>query len=343
MSTVYFIPIASYDNTKLISASARKLLERVIQDNQIKLAKKIPLKVHFGENGNTTYIMPHNFQGIFDYLIENNIESSFIETNAVYSGKRKRKDDHILLAHKHGFTSFPVEIADGDRGHEYNEIESNKKYFKLCKIAKGFEKYKQFIVLSHFKGHRLAGFGGALKQLAMGFASRGGKLEQHADSKPMIMLFSCKKCRACVKYCPVNAIHIGAIPHIKKKVCIGCASCIAVCPHGAILFNIFKLNLSKKFRAKMAEYAYAAQNGKTNIYISFAFNITKHCDCEGHRMEKVAHDFGILASTDPVAIDSACMDIVDKRENRKVFKGREILDYAEKYGIGSKSYSLKEI
>jgi len=341
MSNVYFKPIESYTETEAISCAGRELLNKVITEEKIALEKKVPLKIHFGEKGNTTFITPNNFQGIVDFLKESAVESSFIESNAVYSGQRKREQDHIKLAHEHGFTELPIEIADGDRGHEYDEIEINKKHFQKCKIAKGFAPYKQFIILSHFKGHMLGGYGGALKQLAMGFAARGGKFEQHADSKPMILPFKCKKCGACVKHCPVDAIDIqGFLPHIKKKICVGCASCIAVCPHKAILFNLLKLNLSKKFRAKMSEYAYAAQKDKQFIYITFAFNITKGCDCEGRAMEPVAKDFGVLASTDPVAIDAACMDIVDQREGKPMFKGREILEYSEKIGIGSRTYNL---
>lgn len=343
MANVYFFPIKDYTNKDSIRSASTRLLTELVEKENIALEKTIPLKVHFGEKGNTTFIGPENFDGIIDWLKAKHIESFYIETNAVYSGARKREKDHIRLAHAHGFIQLPVVIADGDRGHVFNEVEINKKYFSRCKIAKKFQDYSQYIVVSHFKGHMLAGFGGALKQLAMGFASRGGKFEQHADSKPLILPFKCKKCGACLRHCPVNAIRLSLWPRVKKKLCIGCASCIAVCPHGAILFNVFKLNLRKKFRAKMAEYAYAAVQDKSMLYITFAFNLTKGCDCEGRAMERIAGDFGVLASTDPVAIDTACMDIVDEREGRAVFKGRDILAYAEELGLGSRTYKLVKV
>ena len=343
MSRVYFKPISSYPERDTISQTARDLLEHLIAEEHISLEKEVPLKVHFGEKGNTTYITPDNFTGIISFLKEKGLSSSYIETNAVYSGERKREKEHRALARRHGFTQLPVRIADGERGHEFDEIEIAQTYFDRCKIAKGFASFRQLIIISHFKGHRLAGYGGALKQLAMGFASRGGKFEQHADSKPLIVPFRCKKCGACLKHCPVDAIDIGFFPRINKKKCIGCASCIAVCPHGAILFNVFKLNLMKKFRCKMAEYALAARKGRSLLFITFAFNLTRGCDCEGTVMEPVARDIGLFASTDPVAIDAACLDYTDRQEGKTVFKGREILEHAEKIGVGSREYSLIQL
>ena len=88
------------------------------------------------------------------------------------------KTQHIQTAKEHGFTQLSITIADGEYGEAHEEVEINKKYFKTCKIGKEIANQKQMIVLSHFKGHRMAGFGGAIKQLAMGCAARGGKLDQ---------------------------------------------------------------------------------------------------------------------------------------------------------------------
>lgn len=93
-----------------------------------------------------------------------------------------------------------------------------------------------------------------------------------------------------------------------------------------------------------SEYAYGAANGKNNIYINFAFNITKNCDCHGHSMKPVAKDMGIFASTDLVTIDRACLDVLDENNGRRVFRrGKYTLDYAEKIGLGRREYQLVEI
>ncbi|NMC59069.1 MAG: DUF362 domain-containing protein [Candidatus Methanofastidiosa archaeon] len=343
MTNVYFKQIYSYTETREINNGTKALLKKLVEDEKISLENNIPLKVHFGENGNTTFIEPKNYEGIIEYLKENKIKSCFIETNVLYRGQRTNRKNHVKLALKHGFTQLPIIIADGDIGEDYEEIEINKKNLKNCKIAKEITKHKQMIVLSHFKGHIGAGFGGAIKQLGMGCAARGGKLEQHANTIPILNFLKCKKCKKCIQKCPSNAITIGHFSRISKKKCIGCAACISVCPFGTIKINWIG-SISKKFYERMAEYAYAAQKDKQNIFISFALNITKNCDCEGHNMKPFLRDLGIFASIDPVAIDMACLDMLSQHEGRTVFRrGRYILEYGEKIGLGKKKYTLIEI
>jgi hypothetical protein len=291
-------------------------------------------------------VNPENYDGIIDYLVEKKIKSSFIETLVIYGGERNTRDSHIKLAKEHGFTRLPVVIADGDHGEDYSEIEINKKYYKTCKIGKEFDKYNQVLVIAHFKGHALAGFGGALKQLSMGFAAKGGKLAMHMGIKPKINNKKCVKCKICQKACNVDAITIGKKSFIDYDKCVGCGGCVAVCPKNAIsifsLKGIYRMLFQKNtFREKLVEYAYAAQKGKKNIYFNFAMNITKGCDCESNKMKPLMEDFGIFISTDPVAIDSACYDMA--KENGKAFKGYKQLLYAEKIGLGSVKYDLIEI
>jgi len=343
VNKVYFKAIDSYSKTEEISNAASELLDQIVKDENISLEKFIPLKVHFGEKGNTTYIKSNNYAGIINYLKGKNIDSAFVETNVLYRGERTTKEKHVKLAIEHGFTQLPIIIADGEYGEDFEEVEINKKNFNKCKIGKEIANKKQVIIISHFKGHALAGFGGAIKQLGMGFASRGGKLAQHANSIPKISYLKCKACSACAKKCPVNAITVSKKAKIDKDKCIGCASCMAICPYGAIS-NSWIASLSKSFNERLTEYAYAAAKDKNHIYITFAFNITKNCDCEGHSMKPIVDDVGIFASIDPVAIDMACLDMVDKNNNKTVFKrGRYTLDYAEKIGLGSKGYELVEI
>jgi hypothetical protein len=343
MKKVYFKAINSYSKTEEVSNAASELLKEMVKEENVSLEKFIPLKVHFGEKGNNTFIGAENFSGIINYLKERNIESAFIETNVLYRGERTIKEKHLNLAKEHGFTQIPVIIADGEYGEDFQEIEINKKNFDKCKIGKEIADKKQLIVISHFKGHILAGFGGAIKQLAMGCASRGGKLAQHANSIPIIRYLKCKSCNECAKKCPENAITVGKKAKIDKDKCIGCASCIAVCPYGAISSNWIG-SISKSFKERLAEYAYAAAKDKNHIYITFAFNITRNCDCEGRNMKPIVDDVGVFASMDPVAIDRACLDKIDKNNGKTVFKrGRYTLDYAEKIGLGSNKYELVEI
>ncbi len=343
MAKVYFKAIDSYLKTEEISTAAANLLQIIQEKEGMELNKFIPLKVHLGEKGNITFIEPKNFDGIIDYLTEKGIDTAFIETNVLYKGQRNTIDNHLNVAKDHGFTRIPVIIADGEVGEDYELVEINKKNFDYCKIAKAIAKENQIIVLSHFKGHMLAGFGGAIKQLAMGCASKGGKLAQHANSIPKISSHKCKACKACAAKCPEKAITVIKKAKIDKNKCVGCASCMASCQYNAIS-NGWIASLTKSFNERLAEYAYGASKGKNNIYINFAFNITRNCDCEGHPMKPIAKDIGVFASTDPVAIDQACLDVLDRNEGKTVFKrGRNTLVYAANIGLGSREYELIEL
>ena len=339
MAKVYFIEDKSSDNARL-GKDALNLLKKIVEENGFQFAKEVPIKVHFGEKGNTTYIRPECYEAVVGYLRSIGVSLLYIDTNTLYRGGRMTRDRHLETAKSHGFTQIPITIADGEIGTEYTEVEIKKEYIDKCMIGKAYSRYEQFIVMSHFKGHGEAGFGGALKQLAMGFASRGGKMAQHSGISPVVNASKCTACGTCVEKCAFDAIYLDDVAVIDEKKCVGCAGCIAVCPQGAIR-NAWS---GSHFKNKMAEYAYGAAKGKEIIYITFAHNITPDCDCVGHSMSLVAEDIGVFAGMDPVALDTACLDMVQKRSGRKLFEeGREVLRHAEKTGLGSMSYELIEI
>jgi len=346
MSNVYFKKVSQNTSVKEVNAITKELLDRIIKEENIKLGKKIPLKVHFGEIGNETYIKAENFDGIIDYLAEKNIESCFMETSVLYGGQRKNRELHLKTAKEHNFTRLPVIIADGEQGENFAEVEINKTHFKTCKIGKDFLDYDQYIVLSHFKGHMLSGFGGAIKQLGMGYASKGGKLAMHVGMKPKLVERKCKKCHLCEPRCNENAITIGEHSFIDYDKCVGCGACFAVCPNKAVTIYSFRrilkmIGIGNPFQQKLVEYAYAAQKDKKNIYINFLMSITGGCDCESKKMKLLLKDIGIFVSTDPVAIDKACHDMA--KRHGKDFKGAPTFKYANKIGFGSTQYSLIEV
>lgn len=343
MAKVYLKRVAAYADTAAVNRAAVVVLREVVADSGTPLEKFIPLKVHCGELGNKTYIEARNFDGIIAFLKEREIESAFIETTVLYKGQRKTRTEHLKTAREHDFTQLPLIIADGESGEDYAQVAINGKHFRHCKLGKEIVKYRQLLVLSHFKGHIIAGFGGAVKQLAMGCAAKGGKLAQHANAIPRINAWKCKACGACALKCPEKAITVGKRAKIDPARCVGCASCIGVCHYQAVT-NSWLASLTRSFHERLAEYALAATVDKHHLYLNFALNITQHCDCEGHAMKPVAADLGVLASIDPVAIDQACLDLIDRAEGRKVFKkGRHTLEYAEKIGLGSRKYELVEL
>lgn len=339
MSKVYFIKNIESDYEQL-GKDALALLKKVVSETGHTFEEKVPIKVHFGEKGNETFIPAKCYDGIIDYLKENKVSPSFIETNVLYRGSRTITEEHIETAKSHGFTQIPIIIADGEIGKEYNEVEINKDFFEKCKIGKEYGKYNQIIVTSHFKGHIAAGFGGAIKQLAMGFAARSGKLEQHTDISPIVDADKCISCGICVDKCDFDAIHISETALIDDNKCTGCAGCIAVCPEKAISNSW----VGSDFFEKLSEYAYGASKDKNFIYITFVHNITKECDCVGMPMEPIVGNIGVVAGKDPVAVDSACLDLVQKSSGQKLFdNGRATLKHGEKIGLGTMKYELVEL
>ena len=343
MSNVYYKKTNSKTTVQEIQQISKSLLTTLVEKEQISLNKTIPLKVHFGEKGNKTFVKSENYLGIIDFLKERKIESLFMETSVLYGGQRFKAEVHHKTALEHGFDQLPIIFADGESGEDYAETEVDLKHYDSCKIGKKFLDYNQLVVVSHFKGHQLAGFGGAIKQLAMGHASKGGKLAMHMGNKPQIKNRKCEQCNLCQKRCNEAAITIGEKSFIDHDKCVGCGACVPACPHNAISFITLQsmakfLMGGNKFREKIVEYAYAAQLDKKNIYINFAMNITKGCDCEPRKMRPLIEDFGIMVSTDPVALDKACWDLA--KEKGKKFKGAEQFDYAEKVGLGSQNYVL---
>jgi len=339
MSKVYFKRYEGHDEN-ILSDIAKDLLKQLVEKDGHELMQNVPVKVHFGEKGNKTFVPATCYDGIIDYLEENKRATSFIETNVLYRGQRTTRENHLNVAKEHGFTRVPIIIADGEMGESVCEVEIDKEYFDKVKLGAAFGDYEQVIVMSHFKGHSLAGFGGALKQLAMGFASRSGKMAQHSRMVPTVNSKKCISCGVCVKKCDVDAITIDEFAEINSDKCIGCAGCIAVCPVGAIRNDWGASN----FREKITEYAYGAQLNKKHLYITFMINITKDCDCIGEEMHPIAKNFGVLASTDPVALDTACIDLLQEEEHVDLFdNGRESLVHAKHIHFGSDTYELIEI
>jgi hypothetical protein len=204
--------------------------------------------------------------------------------------------------------------------------------------------------MTHCKGHCEAGFGGALKNIGMGCASRKGKYQQHNSMSPRLKTENCTSCGSCVKFCPGGALELKDTKSkivFNAKQCIGCGECLVVCKSS--VFSIPWNEQSANFQKKMVEYCLGALKNKRALYINFLNNITKNCDCMSKGEKPLTGNVGILVSKDIVAIEQASVDLINKNSGMD-FKSiwPEVdytiqIEYAEKKGLGSRKYELKEL
>ncbi|MGQ9689493.1 MAG: DUF362 domain-containing protein [Desulfobaccales bacterium] len=370
-STVYFMDLrASLKETNFQKFG--KLLKVLDVKGIVQRKKKRPLiavKLHFGEKGNTSYIRPNFVRLVVDELWNSGANPFLTDSNTLYLGTRTEAVSHLTTAIENGFayavTRAPVVIADGLTGKAEVDVEINQEQFKTVFLAEALWEAEGLVAMSHFKLHEMAGFGGALKNLAMGGASRKGKMAQHSNISPVVSEKKCTGCGDCVAHCAAEAIRIN--PETEKAVidpkkCVGCAECIAVCPYGNI--QIQWNETIPVFLKKMVEYAYGVLLNKRDraLFINFITQVSPACDCYGFNDFPIVGDIGILASTDPVAIDQACADLVNKAPGLPGSQLKDLapgadkfkdiypqidwpiqLEYAEKLGLGSREYVLTAV
>lgn len=332
-------------------------LKGIIGDDELAA-----IKIHFGEYGNDTHIRPQFARVVADKIREAGAKPFLTDTSTLYSGMRHNAVDHLTVANLHGFTpavlDAPVIIADGLYGENDIPVTINKKHFEKVWIADAIRRVPSLVVMSHFKGHEMAGFGGAIKNLAMGGASVRGKREQH-KTHVQIDDAICVGCGRCVRVCPQKALTlVDGKSHVDISKCIGCFECITVCPVKAI--SIDWATEIEPFVERMVEYAYGVVKDRQERlgFINFVMNVTPDCDCATWSDSIMVADIGILASTDPVALDQASYDLVNKavaldpklKDAQDKFlarwphtRGHLQLSYAEEIGLGTREYTLEHI
>jgi uncharacterized protein len=360
MNKVYFTT-SRITKSKGLLQKFTGLMEHMAKDS-INSGQIVCLKTHFGEDGNTGFISPLYIRKAADFVKKAKAYPVVGDTNTLYTGRRQIGPTHLELAIEHGFDysviNAPIAILDGLKGKYEVTVDINRKHFQEVSLAGSLQDIDSMIVLSHFKGHMALGFGGAIKNLAMGLATRRQKQRMHSDVQPDFKKDKCIECRLCEEVCPVNAIDWSdGTFNLNLDLCIGCAECIVNCPTGAlrILWNEKPLNISEK----LAETALGAVQfmERKVIYFNFLLKITPDCDCLGRSDNSIVEDIGILGSYDPVAIDRASLDLVNKapRTRDSVGHGKEgeifksihkssypehQLTYGEEIGLGTNDYEL---
>ena len=281
--------------------------KEITPDNVVKLYKmlgkelpgKVAVKVHSGEEGNQNYLRPEFMKPMVDY-----VHGTIVECNTAYGGERNTTEKHLKTIERHGWNSiFDVDLMDAS-GPDISLPVNNGYHLKEDYVGKNIKNYDSMLVLSHFKGHPMGGFGGALKQLSIGVASSVGKAWIHSagTNKDQYTLWD----------------------------------------------NLPKQN---DFLESMADAASAVVNyfNGNMAFINIMANMSVDCDCCAVAEDPCMADIGILASLDPIAIDQACVDLVNKSDDpgKEHFlervnsrNGVHTIEAANELGFGTRDYEL---
>lgn len=266
------------------------------------LTGRVAAKVHSGEEGNQNYLHPEFMRPIIEKL-----GAKVVECNTAYEGARNYTDKHMKLLNTHGWTRyFDVDLMDAE-GPDIELAYPDGKVLKKDMVGKHLADYDSMIVLSHFKGHPMGGYGGALKQLSIGCASSEGKCWIHSGGK--------------------------------------------ITDQTVLWENIAEQDV---FLESMADAAGAVvEHFRGNIaYVSVMCNLSVDCDCCAVAEDPCMKDIGILSSTDPIALDQACIDLIysSKDPGRDHFververqHGIHTIEAAAELGYGSREYELIEL
>jgi len=369
-SKVFFTNLRTNSSNNLLKKMERIVTRAGISTIDFK-NKFVAIKIHFGEQGNLAYIRPNYVAQLVKMLRDLGAKPFLTDCNTLYSGSRSNAIDHMQTAMENGFNCLSAKceviIGDGLKGTDYRIVPINGEYCREPKIGTAIVDADIIISMNHFKGHEQTGFGGALKNLGMGCASVGGKLELHSSSQPVIDRDNCTGCKICEKNCAHDAIHVGKdrIAVIDVEKCVGCGQCIALCQYSAAVTGWDET--IEILNRKIAEYTKAVLTDKPNFHINFIMNVSPNCDCWDHNDAAIVPDLGIAASFDPVALDRACVDLVAKapalpnsyltdkypdKHMEHTDKFRLVhpdacwnvgLEHAEKIGIGTQRYELIEL
>lgn len=265
-----------------------------------RLPGRVAIKLHSGEPGGHNYPAP----ALIEDLVHS-VDGTIVECNTAYPGRRFTTEQHMVALEDHGFTAIaPVDVMD-EEGSLGLPCPAGSRNIRENFVGSHFANYDSFLILSHFKGHAMGGFGGAIKNMSIGIASGEGKMW----------------------------IHTAGVTRSRDE--------FALC---------FQTEQAL-YLESMAEAAGSVMNrlGDNIVYVNLMNHLSVDCDCNSNPAPAELDDIGILASTDPVALDRACVDLVyaadaarsaSLRQRIESRNATHTLDHAEALGLGSQTYDL---
>jgi len=316
MNDVFFF---DYSKGTDILSGLRNVMERTAVFADMPRGSSVAVKLHMGERGNTTYIRPAFVSQIVEKVKKIGGRPFVTDTVALYPGSRDNQRKYLRTAAANGYVKesvgAPIVIADGD-GEEGIAVPLDKTVSdcRMKEVAIALKIYEAdlLVVLSHVKGHMITGFGGAVKNLGMGCVTRAAKREQHRMNPTLLDESKCNACGDCVDTCPSSAIAIvDGKPRQNEETCIYCSTCLFSCGSGAWFWERENKSRFQVYLAHAAQGVMQMFEGRA-VFINLVQDVTPCCDCAAPAGLPLVADVGILASNDPVAIDKASLDLVDR-------------------------------
>lgn len=366
MKRIYYASARSRDFSYKTSVVAKleNMLGTMKLDNCISEGDRVAVKTHFGSEGGHRIVRPVFLRKVVEAVREAGGKPFVCDT------VRLEGLDYLEVANAEGINHLsvgcPVVLADGIFGNNYQNKAAGEILGEIG-IASDIFDADAMVVVTHCKGHIQSGFGGAIKNLAMGgiaAKNRDGKSERgkvHAIDTPLKWDGEkCELCGDCVDICDHDALAMGDKIEINHFMCHKCRRCVEACQQDAL----FLPEMRDEFQMAMAEAAKAVLDtfgsGKV-IYVNFIMEVIPHCDCHPHSDVPVINDQGIMMADDIVAIDQASLDMIERagrapdskadglKPEEGLFKGLTgrdpyvHVDYAAKLGLGEREYELIEI
>jgi len=355
------VSLFTYDRGRAFLRGLRTLFPKVA--NVVSAGDSVAVKVHMGEYGGSAYLRPPIVRRVCDLIREAGGKPFVTDTTTLYPMGRFTASQYLATAARNGFTEeslgAPVVIADGEQGYdgEFVDIPRRVSDCSLAKIKIAREIFDagSMIVLSHLKGHELSGFGGSIKNVAMGCVTKESKAAQHRVNRGVIDLSKCTGCGQCVEACPFKALSLLEEKIMRdEEECMNCNNCLYHCPE-----EVFSLpsQAKERFQVYLAHAAAGVLNRFRSrvAFINFIQDITPSCDCVTPSGLPVVPDIGILASTNVVAIDKASLDLIAQSKPLGKFANISSPDIlgkihdtdsliqirtAQELGLGSMEYQL---
>lgn len=373
-SKVYFTDFRTVAGGDGLPIKLKKLIKKAGIGEIDMDGKFVAIKMHFGEMGNVSFLRPNYARAVADVVTELGGKPFLTDCNTLYPGCRKNALEHLYCAWENGFTPLtvgcPILIGDGLKGTDDVVVPvEGGEYVKEAYIGRAVMDADIFISLTHFKGHEMTGFGGAIKNIGMGCGSRAGKKDQHSSGQPHISEKRCRGCKKCLRECANNGLIFNEETKkmsVSTENCVGCGRCLGACNFDAIRF--VNDNAPEMLNYRMAEYTKAVIDGRPNFHISLVVDVSPNCDCHCENDAPILPDIGMFASFDPLALDQACADAClaaaplpnsqlsdnmaspDFHDHHDHFTNstpesewKSCLSHAEKIGLGSREYELIQV